>query len=419
MKPELLIRASVQDQAALCDTIYAGSSPGVAPLVDRVVIDAENAGRLEQLRQVVQEAGVPLLIDPNTFYWQSDTDAEFSWNQLPYGRAQQIEVARLEEAQIDRLARLTVDFQLSNGASAILAPYLFSENPRDPAFEKSLGLLRATSKYMHQIGIAATMQMIPLLCGQITGLGNESDRETVMRLFGQMSGELGARTVATVLGPCGDGKESAVKLDRLFRLHLDLKSLPTVRTVLALRQGLYGESLVSAGIDGYETGAAGNEQNQLRRMIRDRGPREEDDDSRSGWSVRRVYLDAVQKSLNPKLVMPLLEDRSVGARYVCRDPNCCGHGAKSMRTGRVSHAIRARSRRLAELAQMPQPAWRLRDAELRAARSAKDAETITKYFEKLQVGAARVERVQAKGYQSLEQVCRRLREQDEQRRRAA
>jgi hypothetical protein len=55
----------------------------------------------------------------------------------------------------------------------------------------------------------------------------------------------------------------------------------------------------------------------------------------------------------------LLGDRSMRARLICDDERCCPHGINSMLDDPRPHAVRSRARRLAELAEMPHPSWRL------------------------------------------------------------
>jgi len=87
---ELLIRASSQD-GALLRRIYGFDGQPPAPArPDRIVVDAHvPLGRHGTgIAATARRAGIPLLIDPQTFYLQGIQHPDDRWARLPYGRAE-------------------------------------------------------------------------------------------------------------------------------------------------------------------------------------------------------------------------------------------------------------------------------------------------------------------------------------------
>jgi hypothetical protein len=137
--------------------------------------------------------------------------------------------------------------------------------------------------------------------------------------------------------------------------------------VIAWRQGAYGPALVAAGLDGYECGMGIGEHSNVRNFITTRKPREKES---SPFAAQGIYIHALRRSVPPKVARVLLDDRRLRGRLICDSIRCCPRGADSMLDSKGRrHAVRARARDLRELAEIPNPAWRLNHIAKQAASS--------------------------------------------------
>ena len=73
--PELLIRPGANDHEVIRDLLTPGAGavllPGARPLIDRLVLDAHVAKARPDFSEAAGHAGVPVLIDPLTVFWQA------------------------------------------------------------------------------------------------------------------------------------------------------------------------------------------------------------------------------------------------------------------------------------------------------------------------------------------------------------
>lgn len=355
--PKLILRVDQTVASGVGDLIATSrTSDPPAPVVDAVLIEAHHAETLKDFRVTVREAGIPLWVDPMTVFWQGYTEPEFKWNGLKYGGTEPFDLNALEDEFIDDLAKLVVNTQVDAGATIILTPYLYADGPDTIEFRLTLKLIEATAKYMDAVGLRPGRQLVAVFAGNITGLGADSPRELAIARFSGALSRSGITSVATVVGPV-DGKETAVKLMRMFRIHTDLASIAGVGSVYPLRQGLYGEALVALGMAGYETGVNTKEKNNLKSTIRARSkPR--NPDAPSG-SYQGLYVERFGQCIPLKKAKMLFENPAATGIIGCHDPSCCRNGVKSSQSNRIAHAVRSRSRTLNELSGIPQERWRL------------------------------------------------------------
>ena len=117
---QLLIRPSGTDAQVLARILTDG---GIRP--DRVVLDATAATK--DSWAAVRVAGLPLLIDPLTYYLQDHQAPGTAWSRLPYAQLAALQPADFTDRFVDQLIDDTVQFQLDHGATMIIPPYVHVE----------------------------------------------------------------------------------------------------------------------------------------------------------------------------------------------------------------------------------------------------------------------------------------------------
>lgn len=396
--PELLIRPGANDHEVIRDLLAPGAGtvllPGARPLIDRLVLDAHVAKSRPDFAEAAGHAGMPVLIDPLTVFWQGNLREADKWRQLPFGEASRLLPDELaNDFRREKLVAEVVDFEIAMGATAIIPPYLYAASPSDPYFEIGLEMLRATSRYMTRNGIA--LPVIPVFCAQLQSFGPEKAwREGVDR-FASVSVDLGPEAIAVCLSPAGAlAKDSYNKIFRLFAATRRVKRMGT--RVIAWRQGIYGPGLVAAGIDGYETGIGTREQTSLAQTIASRKP-PKPGKKPSGGAGPGIYLEPLRRSVISKVGETLLGHRSMRPKLMCDDERCCPNGAASTLDQRRHHAVRSRSRELAAIEHQPHISWRLHQI----GKDARTAAAIAVQANEVLKAAKVKERIGVPGYEAL------------------
>ncbi len=398
--PELLIRPSLEDHKVLAD-LLAPSPVGEARPIDRLVLNAHDAARRDELLDTARRSGTPVVIDPLTMLLQGEIDPQDPWvRHVPYGRAEAVADDELANPFVlDELVASVVEFQVDRGATAIVAPYFYVDDPESPAFAASLAAIGRTARRMRIDGVA--LPLVVVLCAQLRRFARRPGWQGALDRFAATAIDIGPQAVALHFSPVGDGGESYAKLLDLLVAAQRLRSAGT--PMIAWRQGVYGPALVAAGLDGYECGMGIGEHANVRSFVATRKPREKDG---SAFAAQGIYIHALGRSLPPKVARALLDDRRLRGRLICDSVRCCPHGADSMLASKGRrHAVRARARDLRELAEIPNAAWRLNHIAKQAASS---YVTATKANEVLATTDL-PNRIKTEGYAALEQVAEILR----------
>ena len=358
MSPELIIRPGANDQQVIAELLSPGPTstlPMWGPPISRIVVDAHLVARLPLIADAAAAVGIPYLIDPDTHFLQTNLRPTDAWAKLPFGQAQPVTPSDFATSGArDDLVDRTVSFQVEAGATAVIAPYLYAGDPDDPWFQLSLELLHQTSKHMDSVGIR--LPLIAVLCGQLQSFGAEKNVNGGLDRFAAAALESGAAAIAPCLSPSGSQHDGYHKVLRLFRTFDQLRE--TKLPVLAWRQGVYGRALVASGAAGYETGIGTNEQTDVLRAMANRRPRE-DGRKKSGAAAPGIFLEALGRSVSPPIGAALLANLRMRAKIMCDDESCCPLGVRSTLENHRQHAVRARSRALNILDEMPQRTWRL------------------------------------------------------------
>jgi hypothetical protein len=368
--------------------------PGARPLIDRLVLDAHVAQARPDFAETAGHAGVPVLVDPLTVFWQGELREADKWSQLPFGEASRLMPDELaNDFRREELVAHVVAFEIEMGATAIIPPYTYASSPSDPYFEAGLDMLRATSRYMARNGIA--LPVIPVFCAQLKSFSPEKAwREGVDR-FASVAVDLGPEAIAVCLSPAGAlSKDSYNKVFRLFAATRRVKRTGT--RVFAWRQGIYGPGLVAAGIDGYETGIGTREQTNMAQTVASRKP-PKPGKKQSGGASPGIYLEPLRRSVISKVGEALLGHRSMRPKLMCDDERCCPNGAASTLDQRRHHAVRSRSRELAAIEHQPHISWRLHQI----GKDARSAASIAVQANEVLREAKLKERIGVPGYEAL------------------
>lgn len=406
MPRELIIRPGLNDHSVIADLIAPGGAGVLLPrrrsLISRLVLDAHHAPMRPQFAEVAANAGVPFLVDPLTPLLQGPLRAEDRWAQLPFGRIGTVAALDFGEAHDRRvLVEQVVDFQVAQGATAVIPPYPYIADPEDPWFTHALDFVRLTASYMRSKQI--NLPIVPVLCARRQTFAAEQSWDAGIGRFGAAATDVGADMLAISLSPIGDGKESYHKVLSLFLTveRLSATGIP----IIAWRQGLYGPALVAAGLSGYETGIATREQSDMSGTISNRRPPKPGTKA-GGGGFSGIYFQALNRSLPSPVAKVLLEHPALGPKVMCDDERCCPDGVSSTVTSHREHAVRCRAKGLAAIAEMPQRSWRLHHI----ATESDAAVTLAAQANDVLAAAGIKQRVATRGLESLAQVAEHLRQ---------
>jgi hypothetical protein len=347
---QLIIRANGADAALL--TRLLEDRPGMPVHAarsrpSRLVVDAPTAASHPEIAVAARRAGLPMLIDPQTFYLQDYQHSDDPWARLPFADPAVATVADLRsDARTDRLVATSLEYQLARGASMLIAPYVHVDCSSDGWAEVQAGLYRRTRRYLdHQ------QLRLPVLAPVAVSwrlVGRPTWPSAMDGIVGGLR-ELRPDEVALAASRVDQGKQPE---ERLVDLYAAIGLLRRDWPVIAWHQGVLGEACVAAGALGYETGIGWRERCDLSsQMSRHRKPHDGD------FGPRAVYVTALGRSIPKRTVAVVINDPTIGPDLVCLDPACCPAGRQALLGDARVHALIARSARLAVLAGAQHPRW--------------------------------------------------------------
>lgn len=340
---ELLIRVGAQD-TALIRAVLAGPSR-YRP--HRVVVDAHVASAAPSISLSAKSAGVPFLVDPQTFYLQDAQHPADPWAQLSFADAQRNSPSDLcHPRQVDALVAGVVEYQLACGATAVVMPYVHIEAVDDGWGQVQAALWRATRRYVDRAGVALPTVAVLALGWRL--LDRSSWPDGLDRLHRALD-QADPTEVALAASKVDAGVRPE---DRLASLIAVTRRLGRRHPVIAWQQGTLGEAAVAAGALGYECGIGWRERCDLRAAMSAHRRRA------SGGGARPVYITALKRGIPKVSVRSLLAHPRIAADLVCLDVSCCPGGRRALLEDNRAHAIRARLRSLEAVAQADRPAWR-------------------------------------------------------------
>lgn len=345
---ELLVRIGGQDEALLRRALGSADRPGLRLGPNRVVVDAHVASTTPVIKVVTRRAGIPFLIDPQTFLLQDRQHAAHPWVKLPFAEAAASsarDLLRFERQE--QLVASCVDYQIDRGATAVIAPYVHVENAQSPWLDVQFGLWRQTRRYLDQQGVRLPLVAVAAVGWRLLGLS----AQPVMRMFLAALTRLSPDEVALAASKVHLGAHADERLVDMISVLEQLRHSGFL--VLAWSQGLLGEACVAAGALGYETGLGWRESCDLSAaMTTHRRPCAAD-----GFGTRPVYLPVMKRGI-PKATLLELQHRhqQLWRRTQCPDPDCCAVGSDILGDAR-EHALYSRARDLRLLSQVARSSW--------------------------------------------------------------
>jgi hypothetical protein len=398
---QLLIRPSLNDHQVIADLLAPPPMPTIRrsrPPIAQLVVDSHIAVQRPTFAESANEAGIPFLVDPTTMFLQSDVDPTSSWAKLSFATARPLTV---DEIDVDELIEQVVQFQVEQGATRIIAPYLYASEPSDPAFAMSIRLLASTAHYVRNNDVP--LPVVAILCGQLRKFAAVQALDAGVERFVDAAEAHDAQSVGLCFSPLGAPGDSYSKLVGLFLVASRVTRAPM--SVVAWRQGIYGPALVAAGLAGYETGIGIGEQTNIARQQANR--RAKDKAKRTGGGPG-IYFDQLGRSVPKPAAEVLLGVNEMRPKLMCDDEGCCPTVAETLDNGRP-HAVRSRARQLAELGEQPHRRWRLHSV----ARQAHTAATLAKQANRVLDAAGVKQKIGTKSLEALSQVLTELGQADQ------
>lgn len=346
---ELIVRVGAQDVALLRRTFGLGGSAPAPWTPPRVVVDAHVPLITDDLAHIARRAGVPFLVDPQTYFVQDRQHAGFAWTRLPYAAAEELSPDDLStDLAVDHMVVTCIDHQLAAQATSIIAPYLHIERRDSGWIDVQARLWRATRQHLDREGIA--LDVIAVLALGWRLLHPIQGRAAISPMRRALQ-DLAPAEVAVAASRVHQGVRPD---ERLVELLMLVRRLGQQWPVLAWQQGLLGEACVAAGATGYETGIGWRERCDLQAAkSQHRSPPSPDGHP----SARPVYVDVLKRSIPKKSLQRLRGRRGVWSRLLCTETDCCPPAGEGLLADARQHSINGRARALAALSQAHAPHW--------------------------------------------------------------
>lgn len=403
MSSELLIRPGMNDHEVVAELLAPGSTAMLLPgsprgPIDRLVVDAHIARKRPQFAIAAESAGIPLMVDPLSHFWQGELRETDQLATLPYASPKALDQDHFANPLLreDLLAKV-IEFEVAQGSTVVVAPYLYAKSTDDPWFERTIELLEATRRRMDRQGLR--LPLFAVLMASHQGFAHPATWATGIDRFARAARDTGASGLGIAFSPTKP-KDGYAKVLSTFTATSQAKSVSGL-PVFAWRQGILGAGITAAGADGYETGIATGESCDIARSMASRRPRPEK--KKGGGNPPGIFIDTFGRSVPAKVGKALLES-SLKARVMCDDERCCPDGPESTRNHPREHAIRMRSRQLRALDALPHTSWRLHQL----AKDAQAGSTLTLQANQVLESAGLAERLPATGLDAVARVARHL-----------
>jgi hypothetical protein len=347
---ELLIRASTQDAVLLRRVYGLDGREATAARPARIVVDAHvpASSRGDGVVTAVRRAGVPLLIDPQTFYLQGTQHTSDPWALLPYGRPGKLSPADFDAFAQEDLVAQVVNYQVSHGATAIIPPYVHLDRLNSEWIDVQAGLWHRTRKYLDRENIS--LPTTAVLAAGWRVLHPVQGPAALGPALAALS-TLAPRELALAASKADQGVRPH---DRVMDLVLMIERLSRDYSVIAWQQGHLGEIALAAGALGYECGIGWREGCDLgsaanaHRNAQQSGPR----------AARQIYVPRLGRSIPKRSLEAIREHRDLWMRTICWDAECCPPGGAALLGDARAHAVIQRAKSLDQIARIDRPVWR-------------------------------------------------------------
>lgn len=340
--PDLLIRPSGSDAALLAKALTPVATRTPADLVvhPRLLLPADLAGRNASFADTARTAGIPFIVDPETYFLQDVQHAADPWAGLPFADRHVLTSAELTRVRQRQIVEAAIEYQIAWGATQLVAPYVHIKRATDGWLERQIGLLRTTATVLAERGIALPTIAVLDLSWRLL------DRRTWPDVLLPLLSAVAAGGFDEI-GLSGSNIDGGVHPeDRAANLLAAIARAKRTAPVIAWNQGLLGELAVAGGAIGYCTGMGwGEKWDTAARMSRRRAPNEP-----GPRNARPVYIGKLGRSVPKKTVVELLGYRTIAPDLPCAPGGgCCRDGAAGLTGDARWHALYARVASLRQL----------------------------------------------------------------------
>lgn len=364
---ELTLRVGAADVPFVTNLFGLGPGHPAPHLPARLVVDAHvPLGRGSSLASLARGAGVPFLIDPETYYLQDAQHSGANWCQTPFGEpaaCSALDVADI--ASQERLVKAVVDYQLDHGATSVIAPYFHIERPDSLWVNVQADVWDRTQAYLEREGIS-----LPVVAVTALGWRCLHPLQGMPKLAGLWDAlaHLNPTEIALAASKIHLG---ARPQDRMAELLMAVRTLSGDYKVTMWQQGLLGEMCVIEGASGYECGIGWREKCDLQtRKTQHRQP------SDGHPSARPVYISEIGRSVPKQRLKLASAKRRTWAGLVCPYPDCCAPGGQDLLGDARKHSVVARARDLETLGATRTTQWQWNHLAQRTLRGLEIAESL-------------------------------------------
>lgn len=350
---ELLVRAGAPDRGVLERLAARASGPGL----DRLVIDAHTPVRHGDLGGLLRARGIPLLIDPQTYFLQDRQRPADPWASLPFATPDVLAPADLHyPARVDELVHLCLSYQIDSGATQLVVPYVHIDRGAEEWAEAQALIYRRARRCL-DVEFVGFRVIAPVAVSW--RLLTHARQPDVLNVLRRGLRELAPHEIALAASKVDDGVRP---WDRVSDLVTAIRDLIAVAPVIAWQQGALGELAVAAGAFGYECGIGWRERCNLRGAAASHrspaGP--------VPIGARPTYIHRLMRSLPRVTLEVAAQHPAIAADLTCLNGDCCPEGRTGLTRDACEHSVLARARGLQALAAIDSPRWRWRDLEERA-----------------------------------------------------
>lgn len=341
---ELLVRFGYND-AVLADGVLAGPQHRRP---SRVVVDAHVAASQPTIAAAATRAGVPFLVDPQTFFLQNDVHPAHAWARLPFAPSRRLSAGEVAEPKhATTIAERVIGYQIGHGASQVMVPYVHVERANDDWVPAQIALWEASHRVLDANGLN-----LPVIATLALGwrLLARAAWPSVLAPLTTALGDLVPDEIALAASKVDQGVRPD---ERLVDMLAVIERLAHDFPVIAWQQGVLGEAAVLAGAAGYETGIGWREHCDLQTKMRSLK-----DAPSSGGGARPVYVPSLRRGIDKRTLREAFGNPRLQAGIVCLDVTCCSDGPRSLLADARRHAIITRIAGLTRLVAPAHSAWR-------------------------------------------------------------
>lgn len=364
---ELTLRVGATDLPFVKNLLGLGAGHPAPHVPARLVVDAHvPLGGGSSLASLARGAGVPFVIDPETYYLQDAQHSGAKWCRTPFGKPAACSALDMANVVVQEdLVKGVVDYQLDHGATSVIAPYFHIERPDSQWANVQADVWDRTRAYLAREKIN-----LPVIAVVALGWRCLHPLQGMPRLSGLWD-SLAALNPAEIALAASKVHLGARPQDRIAELLMAVRALSSDYKITMWQQGLLGETCVIEGASGYECGIGWREKCDLQtRKAQQRQP------SNGHPSARPVYISEMGRSVpKPRLELARAKRRT-WAGLVCPSPDCCAPGGQDLLGDARRHTVVARARDLETLSATRTTQWRWNHVAQRTLRGLEIAEAL-------------------------------------------